>query len=157
MNDTNQFLVFTLEEQRYALYLSAVERIVRMVEITPLPKAPEIVFGVINVQGQVVPVVNVRKRFRLPEREIDLSDQLIIAHSSRRTVALVADAVSGVVERSEKEIITPEKILPGIAYVEGVIKFEDGMILIHDLDKFFSLEEEAGVDNAMKEGEQIED
>ena len=151
MNDTNQFLVFTLEEQRYALYLSAVERIVRMVEITPLPKAPEIVFGVINVQGQVVPVVNVRKRFRLPEREIDLSDQLIIAHSSRRTVALVADAVSGVVERSEKEIITPEKILPGIAYVEGVIKFEDGMILIHDLDKFFSLEEEAMVDNAMEE------
>ena len=151
MNDTNQFLVFTLEEQRYALYLSAVERIVRMVEITPLPKAPEIVFGVINVQGQVVPVVNVRKRFRLPEREIDLSDQLIIAHSSRRTVALVADAVSGVVERSEKEIITPEKILPGIAYVEGVVKFEDGMILIHDLEKFFSLEEEAMVDNAMEE------
>ncbi len=78
MNDSNQLVVFTLEEQRYALYLSAVERIVRIVEITPLPKALEIVFGVINVQGQVVPVVDIRKRFRLPEREMSLSDQLIM-------------------------------------------------------------------------------
>ena len=157
MNDSNQLVVFTLEEQRYALYLSAVERIVRMVEITPLPKAPEIVFGVINVQGQVIPVVNIRKRFRLPEREMSLSDQLIIARISRRAVALVADAVSGVVERSEKEIVTPEEILPWMAYVEGVVKLEDGMILIHDLDEFLSLEEEKALDNAMKERGKIDD
>jgi purine-binding chemotaxis protein CheW len=59
----NQLVVFAFDEQRYALHLSAVERIVRMVEITPLPKAPEIVLGVVNVQGRIVPIVNIRKRF----------------------------------------------------------------------------------------------
>jgi len=146
----NQLIVLTLDEQRYALHLSAVERIVRGVEVTPLPKAPEIVLGVVNVQGQITPVINIRKRFRLPEREMNLSDQLIIAHTSRRTVALVADAVSGVIERSEQEVIAAEKVLPGIEYVEGVVKLEDGMILIHDLNKFLSLEEEQALDNAMK-------
>ena len=150
MNELNQHVVFTLDEQRYALHLPAVERIVRVVEVTPLPKAPEIVLGVVNVQGQITPVINIRKRFRLPEREMNLSDQLIIAHTSRRTVALVADAVSGVIERSEQEVIAAEKVLPGIEYVEGVVKLEDGMILIHDLNKFLSLEEEQALDNAMK-------
>ncbi len=105
MDKLNQLVVLTLDEQRYALHLSAVERIVRVVEVTPLPKAPEIVLGVVNVQGQIIPVINIRKRFCLPEREMNLSDQLIIAHTSRRTVALAADAVSGVVERSEQEVI----------------------------------------------------
>src|SRR3972149_4803673 len=150
MNELNQHVVFTLDEQRYALHLPAVERIVRVVEVTPLPKAPEIVLGVVNVQGQITPVVNIRKRFCLPEREMNLSDQLIIAHTSRRTVAIVADAVSGGIKSSEQEVIAAEKVLPGVEYVEGVVKIEDGMILIHDLNKFLSLEEEEALDNAMK-------
>lgn len=151
MNKSNQYVVFTLDEQPYALRLSTVERIVRVVEVTPLPKAPEIVLGVVNVQGQIIPVVNIRKRFRLQEREMNLNDQLIIAHTSKRTVALVTDVVNGVVERSEQEVITSEKILPGLEYVEGVVKFENGMIFIHDLDKFLSLEEMKALDDAMKE------
>ncbi|MBF8302857.1 MAG: cheW40H-4 [Candidatus Dadabacteria bacterium] len=63
MDKLNQLVVLTLDEQRYALHLSAVERIVRVVEVTPLPKAPEIVLGVVNVQGQIIPVINIRKRF----------------------------------------------------------------------------------------------
>lgn len=151
MNKANQYVIFTLDEQRFALYLSATERIVRIVEVTHLPKAPEIVLGVVNVQGQVNPVVDVRKRFRLPERELNLSDQMIIAHTLRRTVALVVDSVSGIIECSEQEEIASGKILPGIEYVEGVVKLEDGMILIHDLDRFLSLEEEEVLDDALKE------
>ena len=152
MNKQNQYVFFTLDEQRYGLHLSAVERVVRVVEITPLPEAPEMVLGVVNVQGQVIPVFNIRKRFRLPEREIALSDQLIIAHISKRTIALLVDAVIGVVEPSEEEMITAEKILPNMEYVEGVVKIEDGMILlIHDLDEFLSLEESKTLDDAMEE------
>lgn len=121
-----------------------------MVEISPLPKAPEIVLGVINVQGRIVPVFNVRKRFRLPEREMSLSDQLIVAQTSRRTVAMLADAVSGVVAYPEQQVIAAEKILPGLEYLEGVAKLENGMILIHDLDKFLSLEEEEILGHALR-------
>jgi len=71
-------IIFSLDEPRYALPLSLVERVVRIVEITPLPKAPDIVMGVINMHGQILPVINVRRRFNLPEREIRLEDQLIM-------------------------------------------------------------------------------
>ena len=142
-------IVFNLDEQRYALHLSAVERIIRIVEITPLPQAPEIVLGFVNVQGQVIPVFNMRKRFRLPDREISLSDHLIIARTAKRTVALVADAASGVVECGEEELAAANRILPDLKYVEGVAKLEDGLILIHNLDTFLSLEEEKTLEQIM--------
>jgi len=150
MEKLNQLVVFSLDEQRYALLLSNVERIVRVVEITSLPKAPEIVLGVINVRGEIIPVVNIRKRFRLPEREITLSDHLIIAKTSRRAVALLADRVGQVLEVLENKIISAKKILPAMDYVEGVVKLEDGLILIHDLEKFLSLEEEKALERALK-------
>lgn len=149
MKQSNQYVVFTLDGQRYALYLSAAERIIRVVEITPLPKAPEIVLGIINIGGQIIPAVNIRKRFRLPERELNLSDILIIAETPRRTVALMADDVSGVIEGPEQDITEAKEILPRMEYVKGVVKLKDGMILINDLDKFLSLEEEKALDDAM--------
>lgn len=149
MKQSNQYVVFTLDGQRYALYLSTVERIIRVVEITPLPKAPEIVLGIINIGGQIIPAVNIRKRFRLPERELNLSDVLIITQTPRRTVALMADDVSGVIEGPEQDITEAKEILPRMEYVKGVVKLKDGMILINDLDKFLSLEEEKALDDAM--------
>ena len=151
MSTTSHIVVFILDEQRYALHLSAVERVIRAVEVTSLPKAPEIVLGIVNVEGCVIPVVNIRKRFRLPEREINPSDQFVIAHTSRRAVALMVDVVSGVVECSEQEVTAAEKIVPGMQYIEGVIKLEDGMILIHNLDKFLSIEEEKTLNTAMRQ------
>jgi purine-binding chemotaxis protein CheW len=149
MNRGHQLVVFTLDEQRYAVALPAVQRIVRMVEITPVPHTPEIVLGVINVQGWIVPVVNLRRRFRLPERELHLSDQLLIAHTSRRPVALVIDAVIEVITLAEQDVIAGEKILPHLEYVAGVVKGADGLILIHDLDRFLSLDEEHALHDAI--------
>lgn len=145
----SHLVAFSLDEQRYALPLSAVERVVRAVEVTALPRAPEIVSGVINVRGSVIPVVNVRRRFGLPEREPALSDQLIIGRTSRRSVALVVDAVAGVLEYSEKQAVPAEAIAPGLEYVTGVVKLSNGMVLIHDLDRFLSLDEERALDEAM--------
>ncbi len=149
MKTSGFMLGLTLNEQRYALRLAQVERVIRAVEIIPLPKAPEIVAGVINVQGQVIPVINIRKRFRLPERETILSDQFVIARTSRRPVALIVDGADGVVEFPEHWVVHAEKILPGMEHVEGVAKLEDGMLLIHDLDKFLSLGEEKTLDRAL--------
>jgi purine-binding chemotaxis protein CheW len=145
----DQLVVFSLDNNRYAVQLSVVERAVRSVAITPLPKAPEIVIGVINLQGRIVPVLNMRKRFRLPEREMRLSDQLLIASAKRRTVALVVDEVCGTVERSAQEVIDSGQIVPGLEYVTGVIKLADGMLFIHNLDEFLSLDEEESLQAAL--------
>jgi purine-binding chemotaxis protein CheW len=150
MINFEKLVVWTLDDQRYALPLSAVKRIVRLVEISSLPKAPSIILGVINVQGQIIPVVNVRKRFRLPEREVRLSDQLIIAFTSKQTVGVIVDTVVGVVEQTAGRIFAAEQIFPGLGYIAGVAKMDDGMVLIHDLGTFLSSEEEGTLDEAMK-------
>lgn len=124
----------------------------RIVETTPLPKAPEIVLGVVNFQGRIVPVVNLRTRFKLPQRAVSLSDQLIVARTPRRTVALVADSVDGVVECSERQVSEVEAVVPGTEYVAGVVKLSDGLVLIHDLALFLSLDEERRLDAAMSNG-----
>lgn len=133
-----QLVAFTLHDQRYALRLGAVERIVRVAEITALPRAPDIVLGVVNVQGRVIPVINLRKRFGLPESEIELADRLIVARTSCRPVALLVTSVAGVVECPQSQIVDGERILNAARYVEGVLKLDDGLILIHDLDTFLS-------------------
>lgn len=149
MERPNQLVVFALDDQRYGVALSAVERVTRSVDITPLPKAPDIVLGIVNVQGRVIPVIDLRRRFRLPEREIALTDRLVIAHTAQRPVALVADSVSGVLEHAGPDRVGAEAILPGLEYVDGVVKLDDGLILIHDLDRFLSLDEAEALDRAM--------
>jgi purine-binding chemotaxis protein CheW len=154
MKTFDRLVTFVLDRQRYALDLSSVEKVVRAVEVTPLPKAPGIVSGVINMRGRVVPVFDIRKRFGLPERELALSDQMIIANTSGRTVSLAVEQVEGTMERSTLERVMPGKILPEMEYVEGVVKLDDGMVFIHDLDRFLSLEEEKELDDALREGGQ---
>lgn len=144
-----QLVVFNLADQRYALHLSAVERVVLIAELTALPKAPEIVLGIINVRGCIVPVVDTRRRFGLPAREVNLSDHLIIARTSRRVVALLADVVAGVVQHSRAAITAADQILRNLEYVEGVVKLDDGLIFIHDLDTFLSAAEERTLEQAM--------
>ncbi|MEX2090223.1 MAG: chemotaxis protein CheW, partial [Bacteroidota bacterium] len=111
---------------------------------------PEIVLGVLNVHGAVIPAVNIRKRFNITEQEIGISDQLIIARTKRRMVALPVDAVLGVLEYPEELIVKAEQIVPHLDYVQGVLKLDDGLVLIHDLDTFLSLDEHLTLDEAMK-------
>ena len=144
-------VVFALDEQRYALFLPAVDTVVRAVEIAPLPKAPEIVLGVVNLRGDVIPVFDVRKRFQLRDREMQLSDQLVVAKASRRKVALLVDSVTGVVGCAEEEVVAATKVHPAIEFVEGIAKLDGRLILIHDLAKFLSLEEDALLDAALQQ------
>ena len=143
-------LVFRLDDWKCALHIASVEKVHRAVAITPVPGLPEIALGIVNVHGRVLPVVNLRSRFHFPEKELTPSAHLIVAHTSRRTVVLVVDSVDGVMECNEQEITTANAILPGMGHVEGVLKLNDGMILIHDLGSFLSIEEDAALDRAME-------
>lgn len=141
-------VVFALEGQRIGLPLDSVERVIRMVEVAPLPRVPQIIRGIVNLQGRIIPVVDTRKRFGIPEREIELSDQLLVARTSRRTLAMWVDAVTGVIECDAQDFVTAETVVPGMEYVKGIVKLRDGMILVHDLDTLLSLEEAQSLDDA---------
>jgi purine-binding chemotaxis protein CheW len=144
-----QLVVFRLDERRYALPLTVVDCVVRAVDVTPLPKAPAIVLGAINVQGRVLPVLNVRRRFLLPDREIGPADWFLLAHTARLTVALVVDESEGVIERPQSEIVVSTQIVPGLEPFPGVLRLDDGLVLIHDLERFLSLDEARALDEAM--------
>lgn len=149
MEDANELVVFTLGERRFALELGAVERVVRAVEVTPLPKAPPIVLGVINVHGRVLPVLDIRERFGLPRREIAPSDQFLITRAAARTVALLTDSVGGILGGAEREVIRSGEILSGLEYVHGVVKSDGGLILLCDLEGILSREEEGVLGDAL--------
>jgi purine-binding chemotaxis protein CheW len=147
---TRALVVFLLDDHRYALPLPAVERVLRIVDVTPLPQMPDIVDGIINIQGQVVPVVNVRRRLGLPDRIPSLDDRFMVARSLHRKIALTADAVTGVINTSAELIDTAKTILPGMKYFEGVLKLDDGLVLIQDLTRLLSLDEEDQLESALR-------
>jgi purine-binding chemotaxis protein CheW len=151
MNKTVRLLSYFIEDRLYGLYLETVAGVVRAAEVTPLPEVPSVIIGAVNVRGEIMPVIDMRRRLGLPTREMELSDHFIIARSSRRSVVLVVDAVSGVLEYPEEKISEAEAVVPGGAGVlKGFLMLEDGMLLIQDLELFLSLEEEARLEAAMK-------
>lgn len=125
-----------------------------MVRVTPLPEVPAIIIGVVNFQGKVLPVVDTRRRLGLPDREVRLSDNLLIAKSGGRSLALVVDRVDEVVVLPAKQVQVTKEIVGSAVYVKGVAKLADGLILIHDLETFLSLEEEAALEQALEQERQ---
>ena len=91
-------MLFLVDEQTYALQIGEVERIVRAVEVKPLPESPPHVRGIVNVQGRVLPVVDLRLRFGQPSRDIRLEDHFIIARTPTISVILPVDAALGSAE-----------------------------------------------------------
>lgn len=144
-----RLLTFGLDAQHYALPLDAVDRVVRSVAITSLPKAPPGIQGVIDVEGRIIPVADTRGRFRLPARAMTTLDQMIIARTRRRTLALLVDRVGGVAECPVDGMTAAQKILPELPYIAGVVTLADGTILIQDLDSFLSLDEEEALTAAL--------
>jgi purine-binding chemotaxis protein CheW len=106
-------VIFEVAAQRFGLPLARVEQALRIVEITPLPRAPAVVAGVVNVRGSVIPAIDMRHRFQLPRRASLLSDQLLVVDSQVRRLALWVDAVNGVVDYRDEDFIASESVVPG--------------------------------------------
>ena len=142
MTTADQYLVFTLDERHIALPLASVDRVFRAVEMTLLPEAPDVALGVINVQGRIVPVLSIRSQCGLPDRELQLTDRLIIAHTSRGQVALLVDDVIGVVAPRCNEVTAARDILAGLRNLDGVVKSPEWLIVAQSLDQVLSPEAE---------------
>jgi purine-binding chemotaxis protein CheW len=145
-------LLFALDNPLYALPLPIVERVVRAVEIRPLPRAPQVVLGAINAHGRIIPVVDMRALFGLPPREMGLGDQFIIARTPKRVVAALVDRVIGITVFPEGKIISAESSLPFAERLRGVVRLDDDIVLIYDLDRFLSLDDELRLDAALAGG-----
>lgn len=147
---TDQIVVFNLDDLSYAFPLHTVLRVIHAIEIKHLPQAPVIISGIINVQGRIIPVADIRKRLGLAEREVDPDDRLIIADTGKREVAIVVDSVSGIRDIDPLQLSAAGEALPFARHLRGVAKVENELILIYDLEEFLSLEEEKVLEQALK-------
>ena len=146
---TIPLFVFFVEGQRCALSLPVVQRVLLMIAVSPLPEAPEVVLGVINLRGDVLPVVDVRRRLGFPPRPYGPAARLVVARTSRRALALAVDEAHGVAEVDAATITSADDLVPGTRYVAGIVALPDGLLFIHDLDTLLSLDDERRLDQAL--------
>jgi len=147
---SDSLVIFAVDEQQFALPLAAVWKIVRAAEIAPLPGAPPAVLGVVNIQGKVIPIYDVRRRLGRPARAVRSMDHFVIAHTSRRTVGLLIDVAVDVVRADAGRRVSAGEILPGLEGIESVLKADDQLILIHDLERFLSEADEQALAVALQ-------
>ena len=114
MGDKIKLVIFQLALHKFALPISAVERIIQIVEISELPKSPEFLMGIINVHGEIVPVIDPRVLFDLPLKEIELSDQLIFVKTANVKIALWVDVTNEVLDIPLEKYIDIKKEVENI-------------------------------------------
>lgn len=145
-----EILTFQLAGRHFALPLEQVREVVRAVEITPLSHAPSMVEGVFDLRGRLVPVMDLRMRLGLPAKPVEVSDHLIVASARERLVAVRADAVEWLrTVASENVESAGEWTSEAVSTASGIAKLADGLVLIHDLDRFLSGTEMAALVEAI--------
>jgi purine-binding chemotaxis protein CheW len=131
-----KLVCFRLGADIYALDIMRVREIIKPLRLAGLPEAPSFVEGVINPRGSIIPVVDMRKRFGLPERADDGECRLLITVVARQPLALVVDAVTEVVSIPVRELRPPPSVVrvAGYRYLIGVCLMHDSMVLLINLD-----------------------
>lgn len=141
MLEDTSIVVVDVHGRRCGLLAADVIELQRAVAQRPLPEAPEVVDGVVNVRGALVPVVDTRTRLGLPRRATRPSDVLVITRIRDLKVALRVDAVHGIVEVPEDAVVAPEQVAPGTRHVQGLVDAGGDVVVIHDLGRFLSWDE----------------
>jgi purine-binding chemotaxis protein CheW len=131
-----KLVCFRLGADIYALDIMRVREIIKPMHLVGLPEAPSFVEGVINLRGSIIPVVDLRKRFGLPERSDGLECRLLITVVARQPLGLIVDAVTEVVSIPVRELRPPPAVVKvaGYRYLIGVCLVHDSMVLLVNLD-----------------------
>jgi purine-binding chemotaxis protein CheW len=142
-------LVFEVAEDRYGVEASAVQEIVRAVQAMRLPSAPAVVRGVINVRGEIVPLIDLRVRFGLPAAPLSSSEVFVLASSGRRLVAFRADRAQALIKVARDDIAQLSEAVPHARYAAGAAKLPDGVLLLCDLESFLDEAERTTLTEAL--------
>lgn len=137
-------IAFKLGEEEYGVDVSQIQEIVKMRDITRVPKAPYYIRGVMNLRGNVIPVIDLRKRFSLPFKETTDQSRIIVFDIKGVKFGIIVDAVSEVIRLPKENIEPPPPIAMGgieASYIRGVGKLQNKLIILLDLEKALNLEE----------------
>ena len=149
-----QLVVFDLSNESYAVNIGLVHEIIRMQHITEVPRAPAYVEGVINLRGKVIPVVDLRKRFGLPESERGPSSRIVVVDVGEHTVGIVVDGVSEVLRISQSTVEPPSPLVTTLesGFLRGIAKLEDRLVILLALEKVLGSSDQAAIGHVVGNG-----
>jgi purine-binding chemotaxis protein CheW len=141
--DLKQFISFSIGEEEYGLELLRVKEVIRIREITWLPKAPSFVKGIINLRGDVIPIIDLRDKFGLEAKEATAMTRVIVVEVEGWMIGMVVDSASQVVRIPADQIDPPPPMLGGFSqeFITGVGKLEDKLIILLNTDAILTMEE----------------
>jgi len=142
-----QLVTFSIGEEEFGVEILKVQEIIRMLEITRVPKAPDFVEGVINLRGKVIPVIDLRLRFGLQAKGHDKKTRIIVIEINHMIVGFVVDSVSEVLRIPSGTIEPPPPVISGLdsEYISGVGKLDDRLLIMLDLNRLLSREEKSAL------------
>lgn len=138
-----QWVTFHLENEKYGIKVMQVQEVLRMTEIAPVPGAPHYVLGIINLRGNVVTVIDTRRRFGLGDVEHDDETRIVIVEANNNVVGILVDSVAEVVDLKSSEIETAPNVGndESSKYIQGVSSRENELLILVDVNKLLSDEE----------------
>jgi purine-binding chemotaxis protein CheW len=146
---TMQVVSFALGKEEYGVDIAQVQEINRMVAITHVPRAPHFMEGVINLRGQLIPIIDLRTRFGMPRSEPTKNTRIVVTEIGSKRVGIVVDSVSEVLRIPLDQVEDAPEMIAGVEteYIRGVGKVEDRLIIMLDLARVISGPEKRDVEN----------
>lgn len=143
--EEEQVVVFKLNEQVYGIDIISVQEIIRMASITQLPRTPDFIEGVINLRGQVIPVIDLCKRFALPTHDATADNRIIIVQVQDVTFGMIVDSVQEVLRIPTASIEPPPPMVGGVdaAYLRGIALLDEQLIILLNQTKILYQHETA--------------
>ena len=132
-----QLVVFDLSTEAYGVDIGAVREIIRLQDITKVPRTPEFVEGVINLRGKVIPVVDLRKRFGLPAEEESKENRIVVVDIGAQDIGVIVDAVTEVLRIATESVEPPASVITTAdsEYLLGIAKLDSRLIILLDLEQ----------------------
>ena len=144
-----QYVTFELDNETYGINVMQVQEVLREIEVAPVPGAPHYVIGIINLRGNVVSVIDARTRFGLANVERTSMSRIIVIEAHKQIMGIMVDSVAEVVDVKATDIETAPNVgnEESSRYIDGVVSFDDKLLILVDLDKLLSDAEWGDISN----------
>jgi purine-binding chemotaxis protein CheW len=137
MSSSQQFCTFLVDGEMFGTPVARVQEVIRQQEMTPVPLAPDVVAGMMNLRGQIVCAIDLRRRLQLPDRAADQTPMSVVVRTNQGTVSLLVDEIGDVIEVTDEARERAPETLQGVAreVIEGVYKLPDRLLLAIDVNR----------------------
>ena len=148
--ESNKLVTFRLGDDHFAADIFSVERVLRYTAPTAVPDMPEYIEGVIDYQGRVVPIVNLRRRFEMDDLEVRNETRILILHSDGEWIGVVVDAVTAVTPFDPASVAPPPRLFRGLSceYLKGIVRMSERLVIFLDVERLLSSTERIALDRA---------